>query len=169
MIYQNHKLFIAISVGTSICCTPSVGVALNMWLTTNGMCAKNNTHIYIYMWHEQAIIEWSWRGSSADINVWTIERNNKSLRSTVVKVKTTPTFQPTDSGLSSGQMATRAGEHWNPLNACEAPLLESPFALMKACCQLAETLVSFLLLQQLSEDFYYYLSCWLVLQHIDWT
>ena len=46
-----------------------------------------------------------------------------------------------------------------------APLLESPFALMKAC-QLAETLVSFLLLQQLSEDFYYYLSCWLVLQHV---
>jgi len=36
-----------------------------------------------------------------------------------------------------------------------APLLESPFALMKACCQLAETLMSFLLLQQLSEDFYY--------------
>jgi len=28
------------------------------------------------------------------------------------------------------------------------------FALMKACCQMAETLVSFLLLQQLSEDFY---------------
>jgi len=36
-----------------------------------------------------------------------------------------------------------------------APLLESPFALMKACCQLVETLVSFLLLQQLSEDLYY--------------
>jgi len=36
-----------------------------------------------------------------------------------------------------------------------ASLLESPFALMKACCQLAETLVSFLLLQQLNEDFYY--------------
>jgi len=47
-----------------------------------------------------------------------------------------------------------------------ASLLESPFALMKACCQLAETLVWFLLLQQLSEDFYYYLSCWLVLQHV---
>jgi len=47
------------------------------------------------------------------------------------------------------------------------PLLESPFALMKACCQLAETLVSFLLSQQLSEeDFYYYLSCWLVLQYV---
>jgi len=39
-----------------------------------------------------------------------------------------------------------------------APLLESPFALMKACCQLVETLVSFLLLQQLSEDFYYSLK-----------
>ena len=41
-----------------------------------------------------------------------------------------------------------------------ASLLESPFALMKAavtCCQLAETLVSFLLLQQLSEDFYYFI------------
>ena len=37
--------------------------------------------------------------------------NNKSLRSTVVKVKTTLTFQPTDSRLSSEQMATRAGEH----------------------------------------------------------
>jgi len=47
-----------------------------------------------------------------------------------------------------------------------APLLESPFVLMKACCQLAETLVSFLLLQQLSEDFYYSLSCWLVLKHV---
>jgi len=46
-----------------------------------------------------------------------------------------------------------------------ASLLESPFTVMKACCQLAETLVSFLLLQQLSEDFYYYFSCWLVLQH----
>ena len=47
------------------------------------------------------------------------------------------------------------------------PLLESPFALMNACCQLAETLVSFLLSQQLSEeDFYYYLSCWLVLQYV---
>ena len=46
-----------------------------------------------------------------------------------------------------------------------ASLLKSPFALMKACCQLAETLVSFLLLQQLSED-YYYLSYWLVLQHL---
>ena len=37
--------------------------------------------------------------------------NNKILSSTVVKVKTTPTFQPTNSRLSSGQMATRAGKH----------------------------------------------------------
>jgi len=29
------------------CCNLSVGVALNMWFTTNGMCAKNNTHIYV--------------------------------------------------------------------------------------------------------------------------
>jgi len=38
-------------------------------------------------------------------------KNNKSLSSTVVKVKTTPTFQPTNSRLSSEQKATRAGKH----------------------------------------------------------
>jgi len=59
---------------------------------------------------------------------------------------------------------TMSSNHTRLVNF-NAPLLESPFALMKACCQLAETLVSFLLLQQLSEDFYYYLSCWLVLQN----
>ena len=37
---------------------PSVGVALNVRFTTNGMCAKNYT---IYIWREQAIIEWSRR------------------------------------------------------------------------------------------------------------
>jgi len=31
---------------------------------------------HTYMWHEQAIKEWSWRGGSADINLWTIERND---------------------------------------------------------------------------------------------
>jgi len=36
---------------------------------------------------------------------------NKSLRSTVVKVKTTSTFQPSNSRLSSGQIATRVGKH----------------------------------------------------------
>jgi len=33
----------------------SGGVALNVWFTTNGMWAKKNN---IYMWREQAIIEW---------------------------------------------------------------------------------------------------------------
>jgi len=42
------------------CCNLSGGVALHVWFTTNGLCAKNNTHIYC-MWREQAIIiEWSW-------------------------------------------------------------------------------------------------------------
>jgi len=30
---------------------------------------------HIYVWREQAIIEWSWRGTSADINLWTFERS----------------------------------------------------------------------------------------------
>ena len=38
------------------CCNFSTGVALNVQSTMNGMCTKNNT---IYMWREQAIIEWS--------------------------------------------------------------------------------------------------------------
>jgi len=38
------------------CCNLSVGVTLNVWLTTSGMCAKNNN---TYTWREQAIIEWS--------------------------------------------------------------------------------------------------------------
>jgi len=40
------------------CCNLFAGVALNVRFTTNGMWAKNNT---IYMWREQAIIEWSRR------------------------------------------------------------------------------------------------------------
>ena len=40
------------------CCNLSVGIALYVRFTTNRMCAKNNTHIY--MWREQVIIEWSW-------------------------------------------------------------------------------------------------------------
>jgi len=38
------------------------------------MCVKNNT-IHI-CGANKAIKEWSWRGSSADINLWTIERND---------------------------------------------------------------------------------------------
>ena len=44
------------------CCNLSAGVALDVRFTTNGMCAKNNTHIYI--WRKQAIIEWSWHVNS---------------------------------------------------------------------------------------------------------
>jgi len=31
---------------------------------------------HTYMWREQATIEWSWRASSADINVWTVEHDD---------------------------------------------------------------------------------------------
>jgi len=40
---------------TAQCCNLSASVALNLWFTTNGMCAKNNN---VYTWREQAIIEW---------------------------------------------------------------------------------------------------------------
>ena len=36
-------------------CNLSVGVALIVWFTTNGMCVKNNT-IILYMQHKQAIV-----------------------------------------------------------------------------------------------------------------
>ena len=46
------------------CCNLSGGVALIVWFTTNRMCVKNKT---IYMWREQAIIEWSrW----SDLGEW---------------------------------------------------------------------------------------------------
>jgi len=44
------------------CCNLSGGVALIVWFTTNGMCVKNNTIDYV--WHEQAITEWSWHVNS---------------------------------------------------------------------------------------------------------
>jgi len=44
--------------GGDWCCNLSGGVALIVWFTTNGMCAKNKN---ISMWREQAIIEWSRR------------------------------------------------------------------------------------------------------------
>ena len=40
------------------CCNLSGGVALIVWFTTNGLCAKNKNKC---MWREQAIIEWSRR------------------------------------------------------------------------------------------------------------
>jgi len=39
---------------------------------------------HTYMWREQAIKEWSWRGSSADINVWKIERNDQRTRRVIM-------------------------------------------------------------------------------------
>jgi len=53
------------------CCGLSGGVALIVWFTTIGMCAKNKN---ICTWREQAIIEWSWRVISGDtnaVNDWT--------------------------------------------------------------------------------------------------
>jgi len=49
------------------------------------MCDSQRTDVreeqhHTYMWSEQAITEWSWRGSSADINLWTIERNDQRPR-----------------------------------------------------------------------------------------
>ena len=54
-----HCIFICSDVNW--CCNLSVGVALIVWFTTNGMCEKNNN---IHMRREQAIIEWSWRVNS---------------------------------------------------------------------------------------------------------
>ena len=49
------------------CCNLSIGFALNVQFTTNGMCVKNNTHIQ-HMWHKQAIKEWSWHVISGNTN-----------------------------------------------------------------------------------------------------
>ena len=46
------------SISLWYCCNLSGVVALIVWFTTNGMCAKNKN---ISMWREQAIIEWSRR------------------------------------------------------------------------------------------------------------
>jgi len=45
-----------VAVSLKGCCNLSGGVALIVWCTTNGMCAKNKN---ICVWREQAIIEWS--------------------------------------------------------------------------------------------------------------
>ena len=42
---KNVRLVRFIVKRRECCCNPSVGIALNVWFTTNGMCAKNNTHI----------------------------------------------------------------------------------------------------------------------------
>jgi len=47
--------------GGGVIATTPLELCWSARFTTNGMCAKNNT---IYMWHEQAIIEWSRRVNS---------------------------------------------------------------------------------------------------------
>ena len=52
-------------------CNLSGGVALTVWFTTRDV--REEQH-HIYMWREQAIIEWSWReisGETNDVNDWT--------------------------------------------------------------------------------------------------
>ena len=47
---------------TSPCCNLSGGVALIVWFTTNGMCVKNNTIMYVARTSNNRVIpmEWSW-------------------------------------------------------------------------------------------------------------
>ena len=47
-------------------CSLSLSRAMNVWFTMNRMCAKNTTHILIYMCREQATVEWSWRMDDLD-------------------------------------------------------------------------------------------------------
>ena len=54
-LYLRHR---GTGIQRSQCCNLSGGVALIVWFTTNGMCAKNKN---IYAWCEQGIIEWSRR------------------------------------------------------------------------------------------------------------
>ena len=67
--YSNHVIAGLIAISKQkhhcwTCCNLSGGVALIVWFTTNGMCAKNKN---ICMWRGQAIIEWSrW----SDLGEW---------------------------------------------------------------------------------------------------
>jgi len=63
------------------CCNLSVGVALNVWFTTNGMCAKNNIHTYVARTSNN---KWSWRVISHDTSMWTIERNYQHARRVIM-------------------------------------------------------------------------------------
>ena len=50
------------------CCNLSGGVALIVWFTTNGMCVKNNTIMYLAWTSNNRVIpmEWSWWVTSYD-------------------------------------------------------------------------------------------------------
>ena len=49
---------------------------------TATVCARRITPIC--MWREHAIIDWSWRASSADTNMWTIERSDQRTRRVIM-------------------------------------------------------------------------------------
>ena len=51
--FADPSVFVALSRKRRYCCNLSGGVALIVWFTTNGLCAKNKN---ICMWREQAII-----------------------------------------------------------------------------------------------------------------
>jgi len=42
-----QTVFVSTTIMTCYCCNLSGGVALIVWFTTNGMCVKNNTIIYV--------------------------------------------------------------------------------------------------------------------------
>ena len=57
-IIENHSRF-------SVCrnsCVATSSLALNVWFTANGMCAKNNTHIYVVRTSNNTVI------SSGDVH-----------------------------------------------------------------------------------------------------
>ena len=51
------------------CCNLSGGVALIVWFTTNGMCVKNNTTMYVARASNNRVIpmEWSWWVTSNNV------------------------------------------------------------------------------------------------------
>jgi len=46
-IHKENVRSVWLVVKRRCCCNLSVGIVLNVWFTTNGMCAKNNTHMYV--------------------------------------------------------------------------------------------------------------------------
>jgi len=49
-LYYIHLISLKlIQIGSKVtgCCNLSIGIALNVRFTTNGMCVENNTHIYV--------------------------------------------------------------------------------------------------------------------------
>jgi len=52
--HLSNRNFLWFNLRNDYVATLSVDVALNVWFTRNGMCAKNNN---IYTWHEQAMME----------------------------------------------------------------------------------------------------------------